>query len=268
MFNALYIASRLIGASVRSQMQYRVAFLFAAAGQLLNTGIEFVGIWALFARFGRLPGWSFAQVAFFYGFANSAFAIADAVGNGFEQLGPSMVRTGDFDRVLLRPRSAVLQLAARDLALRRVGRLATGLGAMYWAGAQLALDLDLARAALLAFAWLAAVSLFCAIVVLQGALSFWTVESLELIHMLSYGGAEALQYPMTVYARWFQRLFTYFVPLACVSYFPLVAVLGVDDPLGSPRWVQALAPLAGPLFLCLALACFQLGVRRYTSTGS
>ena len=268
MLNALHMFARLVGVSVRSQLQYRVAFLFASAGQLLNTAIELVGIWALFARFGRLPGWSFAQVAFFYGFANSAFAIADAVGNGFEQLGPSMIRTGDFDRVLLRPRSVLLQLAARDFALRRVGRLATGLGALFWAGAQLSISWDIARAALLLFAWIATVSLFCAIVVLQGTLSFWTVESLELMHMLSYGGVETLQYPMTVYGRWFQRFFTYFVPLACVSYFPLVAVLGVDDPLGSPRWAQLIAPLAGPIFLCLALGCFQLGVRRYTSTGS
>lgn len=58
-------------------------------------------------------------------------------------------------------------------------------------------------------------------------------------------------------------------PLACVSYFPLVFVLGVQDPLGSPRWAQVLAPMTGPLFLLIALAGFtRLGVRRYQSTGS
>jgi len=266
--DGLRMFARLIGVSVRSQLQYRAAFLLACFGQLLNSGIELCGIWALFARFGSLPGWSLAQVAFFFGFANSAFSIADAFGNGFETLGPTQIRTGDFDRILLRPRSVVLQLTARDFALRRVGRLASGVAALLWAGAELGLSWDLARAALFAFAWLSAVCLFCAIIVLHGTISFWTVDSLELMHVLSYGGVETLQYPITIYARWFRRVFTYVVPFACVSYYPLMAVLGVDDPLGSTRGLQMLAPLAGPLFLALSLAVFQLGVRRYTSTGS
>jgi ABC-2 type transport system permease protein len=268
MLHALRMFGLFIAVGARSQLQYRAAFLVACLGELLVTGIELCGIWVLFARFGRLPGWSFAQVAFFYGFANSAFAIADAPGKGFDSLGPTQIRTGDFDRVLLRPCSVVLQVATRDFALRRVGRLSIGFCAMFWASARLELVWDAPRALLLAFAWLAAISLFFAIIVLQGALSFWTVESLELMNVLSHGGVQTLQYPMTIYARWFQRAFTFVVPLACVSYFPLVAVLGVDDPLGSTRWLQVLAPLAGPLFLCVALACFQLGVRRYTSTGS
>jgi ABC-2 type transport system permease protein len=268
MLGGLRMFARFIGVSIRSQLQYRTAFLVACLGQLLNSAMELCGIWALFARFGSLPGWSLAQVAFFFGFANSAFAIADAVGNGFETLGPTQIRTGDFDRMLLRPRSIVLQLTARDFALRRVGRLMTGGVALLWASAELGLGWDLARAALFVFAWLSAVSLFCAIIVLHGTISFWTVSSLELMHVLSYGGVETLQYPMTIYSRWFRRGFTYVVPFACVSYFPLIAVLGIDDPLGSPRWLQVLAPLAGPLFLALSLAGFQLGVRHYTSTGS
>ena len=34
-----------------------------------------------------------------------------------------MVKSGDFDRLLLRPRSAALQLAGQELTLRRVGRV-------------------------------------------------------------------------------------------------------------------------------------------------
>ena len=268
MRNSLVMFGHLVLVAARSQLQYRAAFLVATFGQVLTAGVELIGVWVLFARFGRLPGWSFEQVALFYGLANSAFAVADAFGNGFETLGSTQIRTGEFDRMLLRPRSLVLQIAARDFALRKVGRLAIGFAVLGWALLQLRLDWDLARAALLAFAWLSAACLFSAIIVLHGTLSFWTVDSLELMHVLSYGGVQTVQYPLTVYARWFRRVFTWVVPFACACYFPLVAVLGVDDPLGSPRWFQALSPLAGPLFLVLALACFRLGVRRYTSTGS
>jgi ABC-2 type transport system permease protein len=73
---------------------------------------------------------------------------------------------------------------------------------------------------------------------------------------------------MDIYNVWLRRFFTYVVPLACVTYFPVVGILGVEDPLGSSYPVQLLAPLAGVIFLAVALLVFRFGVRHYTSTGS
>jgi len=265
---ALRMYGRYLAISMRGQMQYRAALLLSAFGQLTIILMEFVGVWALFSRFGQLPGWSFAQVAFFYGFANGAFAIADALTTGFDRFGATHVKTGDFDRLLLRPRSTVLQLAGQDFALKRIGRLLTGLLVLLWATSVLALPWDAARLAVLGFALLGAVAFFSAIVVLQATLAFWTVDSLEIVNVLTYGGVETAQYPMDLYPSWFRRFFLWVVPLGCVIYLPLVRVLGVDDPLGSSRTLQALAPLAGLVFLALSLGAWRVGVRHYTSTGS
>ena len=48
-------------------MQYRASFVFSALGQFLVTGIEIIGVWALFERFGGLAQWTLPQVAMFYG---------------------------------------------------------------------------------------------------------------------------------------------------------------------------------------------------------
>jgi ABC-2 type transport system permease protein len=58
------------------------------------------------------------------------------------------------------------------------------------------------------------------------------------------------------------------VPLACVSYFPVLALLGRRDPLGSGQTFQWLAPGIGILFLIVALQVWRIGVRHYRSTGS
>ena len=76
------------------------------------------------------------------------------------------------------------------------------------------------------------------------------------------------QYPIAIYRKHFRRFFTYAIPLACVSYFPIVAVLGREDPLGTTRTFQCLAPLAGVAFLIAALQVWKVGVRHYRSTGS
>ena len=123
--------------SVRAQLQYRAAFLLAALGQFLITGIEFLGVWALFDRFGRLHSWSLPEVAVFYGLVNCTFACADALSRGFDQFGALYIKTGHFDRLLLRPRSTILQLAGHELALRRIGRFVQGLIVLVWAASVL-----------------------------------------------------------------------------------------------------------------------------------
>jgi ABC-2 type transport system permease protein len=248
-------------------MQYRASFLLQSLGQLLVTGIEFLGVLALFGRFGGLAGWSLAEVAFFYGVVNVSFACADALSTGFDRLGV-FVRTGELDRMLLRPRSPELLLAGHELALRRVGRLAQGLAVLVWASGALEVAWTPAGAALLLLTIACGTALFLGLFVLQATLAFWTVESLELVNSFTYGGAYAMQYPLAIYRVGFRRFVTFVVPLACVAYFPVLALLGRPDPLGSPPAVQWLAPLAGPAFLLASLAAFRLGLRHYASTGS
>ena len=104
--------------------------------------------------------------------------------------------------------------------------------------------------------------------ILQATLAFWTTEGLEIMNTLTYGGVETAQYPLSIYRTWFRRFFTFVVPLACVSYYPALAILERTDPLGSPSAFQWLAPLIGLLFLCLCLHVWRIGVRHYRSTGS
>jgi ABC-2 type transport system permease protein len=259
---------RYLAIAVRGQMQYRGAFVTATLGELSFRVLEATSIWALFARFGTLRGYTLAHIAVFYGIVNVGFAFADALGAAFDHFGDRMIRSGEFDRVLLRPRAAVLQIAGNELAIKRVGRLVVGLCVLGWASTQLQLTWDAPRILLAVFACVGATCVFVGVLILQATLCFWTVESLEVMAVMSHGGAEASHYPLSIYDRWLRGFFTYVVPLACVGYFPVVAILDLPDPLGTPRAFQVLAPLAGPLFLGVALWIWTAGVRRYTSTGS
>ncbi|MBH22976.1 MAG: ABC transporter permease [Myxococcales bacterium] len=258
---------RLLGVSMRSQLQYRASMVMQSVGHLLVTGIEFLGVWALFARFGQLDGWTLAEVAVFYGVVNVSFALADAGGRGFDQVA-ARIKQGDFDRLLLRPRSTALQVAGLELTLKRIGRLSQGLAGLIWGLSALGVGWGPGRVALLAWIVVGATSMFYGLMVVQATIAFWTTESLELMNVLTYGGVETAQYPMSVYRRWFRRVFTYVVPLACVCYLPVLALIERPDPLGAPLWAQRVAPAAGLVFLAGALALWRGGVRRYTSTGS
>lgn len=265
--HGLGLYRRYIAISIRAQMQYRASFVMTAIGTLLITGTEFVAIWALFDRFGQIRGWTLPEIALFYGMISIAWAVCDAIGRGFDVFATT-IKNGDFDRVLLRPRSTVLQLLGHELTLRRVGRLVQGLAVLGYAIAAGAIDWTVARIVLLVASIVCGVCAFLGLLVLQATTAFWTVESLEVWNAFTYGGVTMSQYPLAIYRSWFRKLFTYAIPLGCVTYFPGVAILGRADPLGAPAIVGWISPLAGPAFLLLCLQLWRFGVRHYRSTGS
>ena len=97
---------------------------------------------------------------------------------------------------------------------------------------------------------------------------FWTTESLEVMNTVTYGGVQTAQYPIDIYRTWFRRFFTYIIPLACISYYPSLALLEKEDPLGSSGTFQWLSPCIGIIFLALCMQAWKVGVRHYRSTGS
>jgi ABC-2 type transport system permease protein len=266
--NGFRLYGRYVSASIRAQAQYPAATLLLTAGHLAATAIEILGLYALFHRFGQVKGWSFGEVALFYGLINISFSIADLLSRGFDVFGSDFVRTGAFDRVLLRPRSAALQLIGYEIRLSRFGRMLQGLAVVILATRLAPIDWDPAANAIAVWAVAGGVALFTGILVLQATLAFWTVEGLEVVNVLTYGGVQAAQYPLNIYASWFRKVLTFGVPLACVAYYPVLAILKRPDPLGAPDWILPLTPLAGFAFLALSFLAWRAGMARYASTGS
>ena len=264
MRDAWRLYKHYIGISMRGQMQYRASFLMLVVAFFFTTAVEFFGIWALFARFGSLKGWSLAEVALFYGVTHLAFAFAEIFGRGFDTF-PNLVKTGDFDRLLLRPRSTVLQVIGTEISLLRIGRILQALPILMWAMHASGGLWTVGKLVLLLAAIAGGACLFLGLFIMQAALSFWTIESLEIANILTHGGTETGQYPLDIYRSWFRLFFTFVVPLACANILPLGVIL--QRPHALPV-VGALSPLLGLFFLALSLLAWRQGVRHYHSTGS
>ncbi len=250
--------------SLRGQMQYRASFLIQLVGFFCTTIIEFLGIWALFSRFGSLRGWSLAEIALFYGVIHLSFAFAEIFGRGLDTF-PNLVKTGDFDRLLLRPRSTLFQVIGMEVSLMRVGRILQALPILLWGAHSVGIVWTVGKALLLLGAVVGGTSLFLGLFVLQAALSFWTVEGLEIANILTHGGTETGQYPLDIYRPWFRTFFTFVVPLACANTLPISLLLHRP---GALPLLGSLSPCFGLLFFGLALLAWRQGVRHYHSTGS
>jgi ABC-2 type transport system permease protein len=259
--------ARIARAQVRAQAQYPASFAMDLAGSVAFGLLDIVTVLVVFRVSRSLAGFTFPEVFLMTAIASTAFALADlAVGN-VERL-RVYVRTGLLDAVLVRPLGALGQLAAMDVAPRRVGRVAVGCAVLAVAAVLADVPATPARLLLLAAAPIAGAVIFGAVFVATAAVAFWWIESGELGNALTYGGADFCAYPIPIYGALLRRLLAYGVGFAFVAYYPALALLGRPDPLGAPAWVGGASPLVALASAAGAGLVWRTGVRRYRSTGS
>lgn len=264
---ALY--RRLISVQIRSQLQYPASFWLDVAGTGVSLAAFFVSLALILQRFGDLGGWRIGEIAFLFGLLETSFGIMDMVFAGFDPANfGRRVRQGTFDQLLLRPINITLQVLGDDFILRRIGRIAQGVVIFAIALNTVDIHWTLGKVIYLPFVVLGIVFFFGGLFIIGSTITFWTVESIEVMNIFTYGSSELISYPMHIYPDWLRSFFTYVLPAALLNYYPALYFLDKPDPLGMPLFMRFLSPLAGLLVLLVGLVFWQFGIRHYQSTGT
>jgi ABC-2 type transport system permease protein len=265
--STLAVYRRLVGARLRSDLQYRTSFFLFLGGQVLVGGADFLAIAVIFGRVDSLGGWSVAEVAFLYGMSGIAFGLGDLFISQVE-LAAVHIKAGTFDAFLVRPLGALWQLSGMEFAPRRLGRAIQPLVVLLIALTRVDVDWTVPHILLMPVTLVSGFAIYGAIWVLTSALAFWTVETQELANSFTYGGNTLASYPVDVFGGVLQRIVIFVVPIAFVAYLPAVELLDKPMPFDLPRWVAWLGPLVAALLVALARGVWRLALRHYRSTGS
>jgi len=265
----LKLYGRLILTQLKAQLQYPVAFWSELVGTALITTVEFGSVALILHRFEGIGGWALGEVALLYGLIETTFGVMDMLFSGFDPpVFGQQVRRGQLDQLLLRPVSLTLQVLGSRLEVRRLGRIAQGC-VIFGAGLALTpVRWTVLKLLLLPCVFAGQVLFFGGLFIAGSTITFWTVESIEAMNVLTYGGKELVSYPMHIYRDWLRRVFTFVIPAIFLNYYPLMYLLDRPDPFHLPPLVAFLAPLVGVGTLAAALAFWRFGLRHYTSTGT
>lgn len=258
----------LIGIQIRVQLQYKTNLFVDIGTFFLTTSIEFLGVLVIFGPFPSLLGWRIGEVALLATVMSMSFGLAEMLGSGIDNFS-TIIRLGEFDRVLLRPVGALIQVIGSDFRLRRLGRLTQGsIGFVIALILLPSLQWTLYKVTLLFIGIVSGAIIFVSVLLLGATICFWTIETTELTNILTYGGREMLSYPLTIYSQTLQRFFLFVVPLAFGSYVPVCVILGHALPFGLPANIAFVSPMIALIFAFVAGYIWRFGVRRYQSTGS
>ena len=257
---------RLVGAQVRSQLQYRRSFALDAFGSFWISFVDFLIILTIFHNVSHLNAWNVHEVAFLYALSAITFALTDLFIGHLDQF-PQLIRDGNFDIVLVRPRGTLFQVVAADFASRRLARVLQGVVVLVYALWSLTIHWTVWRVIVLLASLPSAVVIFSSIWVCGACIAFWTTDGGEFTNAFTYGGTTMAQYPFDIYATWLRRLLGFVIPLAFVCYFPALFVLGKPDPLGLPRVLDFVSPAVALAAAIVAGLVWRFAVRHYRSAG-
>ncbi|MCL1849035.1 MAG: ABC-2 family transporter protein [Clostridiales bacterium] len=253
---------KYLGMQLKSQMQYKLSFFLSILGQFLGSFAVFLSLYFMFARFHTVDGFTFSQALLCFASLLMAFSLAETIGRGFDQF-PRMIGNGEFDRALVRPRNVIFQVLAMKIDFTRLGRLVQATIVFCYAIPNSGVLWTGQKAFTLCLMVLCGSLIFFSLFLVYAAFTFFTIEGLEFMNILTDGGREFGRYPFSIYGKNILFFVTFLVPLALVQYYPLIYLLDMEQ--GA---AYMLAPLFSLLFLIPCYAFFRFGLRHYRSTGS
>lgn len=246
---------------LKSVMEYKTSFLMTCIGQFLTSFNVFLGIFFMFQRFSSVEGFTYNEVLLCFGITLMEFSLAEAVGRGFDVFS-SIISNGEFDRIMVRPRSEILQVLGSRVEFSRIGRILQAL-VMFIYGFSVSDITWNFRKVLTVFLMLACGAVvFGSLFLIYASICFFTIEGLEFMNIFTDGAKEYGKYPVSIYGKRILQLCTFVIPYALVQYYPFLYLLDRGKP------YYCLLPLISCLFMVPCLLLWKLGVRHYKSCGS
>ncbi|AEV84111.1 ABC transporter permease [Actinoplanes sp. SE50] len=259
----LRLYRRLLGAHLRSMLEYETDFWLLAGATVLTQVVNVVFLSALFARVPRLNGWSFWAVVMMFG----AVAVAEGVGSLFFEGMWRMawqVNQGELDYFLVRPYPVVLQVSSAEIGVNGASNIVTG-GLMLGVGAAHAgVDWTWWRVALAVLLLAGACVIKVSINLATNAAVFWLSSPTPLFGFAVHQIGDLARFPLSIYPAALKMVLGVALPFAFVSFFPVAYLVDA----GAAPWVGVLTPLVAAYCLGAALLIFRRGLRRYESAGN
>jgi viologen exporter family transport system permease protein len=257
---------KLLGAQIRistlALLQYRLDFLVDGALEILWAATALVPLFVVFGRRESVAGWSFGEALLVTGW----FILLQGILEG--AINPSLtsvvdhIRTGTLDFVLLKPADAQFLVSTARFQPWRATNVLTAAAVFAYAfhllGASPPFKGWIATLVLLLSSTLLLYSLW----ILTVSAAFYVVK-IDNLTFLFGSIFDAARWPSTVFRGVLSFVFTFVIPLALMTTYPALAMLG------RLRVSSVAVAFAGSfLFAALARAVWLASIGRYTSASS
>jgi ABC-2 type transport system permease protein len=261
-YRLVYIYFRCLGQQMKAILAYEADFVVMLFSAVIAQIAGFLFIWTIFQRIPNINGWTMWQVVMMYALVFVTEGVGSLFFEGTWRLS-ELVYNGKFDQILMRPVSPIVQVLAGAVGFNGLGNIVTGTVLIVIGIVNTPVQWTPGRLLMLVILIASAATIRVAINLGSAASAFWIKAPWSMVPMFVHQLGEFAKYPITIYSVAVQALIVIAVPFAFVSFFPTAFIFGVD------AWsVQGLlTPLVAVYSVLMAVWLFNVGLRRYESTG-
>lgn len=249
---------------LKASMQYKTNTLLSGISSVLVSIGEILAIYMMFTRFESVGEWGFYESFLMFGLVTAVYSFAECFARGFDEFA-SIIRTGDLDRLLVRPVNIFYQIFGNKIEFSKLARVALGLVVCAIALVNLNISWTLAKVLVLILTFICGVLVIYGVLLIGAGISIFSVERLEFINIITNGSKEIAYYPINVYTKWLRNIFTFIIPVACFNYLPISYLMGYGN---LPPILYALSPLIGVVFVIPCILFFKWSLTKYQSSGT
>ena len=247
---------------IKRELQYKASFIMSFISQFFVFFGYYFTVICLFNKFSNIKGFTMYEVLLTFGIIQFGFSFCETFFRGIDQF-DNLIVNGSFDRLLLRPRSILLQTFCEEVSLVKASRLLQSIIVLVIAVINIDVIWNIEKVITLIFMLISSVLVFLSIFILSAAYCFLTVKGLEVRNVFTDGGKHMAQYPIGIFKKGFVFFFTYIIPYGFINYYPLLFLLERTN-----NKLFIISPLITIVYLIPCILIFNRGVRRYTGTGS
>ncbi len=261
MLRTMRIYRRSLGAHFRSLLEYEADFwVLIVAGAMFNA-LNVLFLSAVFAHVPTLNGWSYPEAVLLVGLWGMIAGVSPLFFEGVWRLS-GMVNQGSLDYPLVRPVPVPAQVFSSAIGLHGIGDILMGAIMFGWALSRVDVDWSPFTVLIGLVLFVCAAAIHLSILTITNAAAFWIPGPHPFLAVAVHTFEDMVKYPLTIYGAGMRAIYTFVVPFAFVTFFPVSWLLG-----RSAGWVGLLTPLVALYCVWLARTVFRRGLQRYDSSG-
>ncbi|HET6333845.1 MAG TPA: ABC-2 family transporter protein [Polyangiales bacterium] len=243
-------------------LQYRLEFFMEVFMALLWSGTALVPLYVLFSMRDGVRGWTAEEMLVVVGFFTMLKGVLASVIQPSLSQAVEHIRKGTLDFLLLKPADAQFLLSTSKLELAHLADVLAGVAIIAWALAHLPGRVSLFGFVLASLLLACALAILYAIWILVVSLAFRVVK-IDNMNYLIVSLFEAARWPSSIFRGALALVFTFVIPLALLTTYPALALLGKAD-------LSHLATAVGVALFLLAVSrvVWTRSIRAYAGASS
>lgn len=246
----------------KSILQYKLSFVLSFISQIIIFFTYYFLIIAMFQKFSNLQGYNIYEILLTFSIIHFGYSFNEIFARGIDQF-DTLIVDGSFDRLLLRPRSILIQVVGYQIDYTKSARVIQSIIIMVIALIKLKIHWSLIKVINLILMLISSIAIFFGLFLLAASYCFLTIQGLEIRNVFTDGGKNIAQYPIGIFNKYFVKIFTYLIPYAFVNYYPLMYFVDKTD-----NVYYVFLPLLVLFYLIPCFLVFNKGSKKYLSTGS